>query len=86
MCEVRLSACSPPAQWGGLQFDKDVRKLLTLFSDLCQRTVRDKFVRLSQMATILQLERVSGSFVERAVCPLTPPDRSGARDCRVLGR
>lgn len=43
--------------WGGLQFDKDVRKLTAFFSAECRKSVRDKFARLTQMSSILQLER-----------------------------
>ncbi|KAI5061008.1 hypothetical protein GOP47_0023513 [Adiantum capillus-veneris] len=46
-------------QLGGLQLDRDARNLVSHFSSMTQRTVRDKFARLSQMATILNLEKVS---------------------------
>lgn len=46
-------------QLGGLQLDRDARTLVGHFSAMTQRTVRDKFARLTQMATILNLERVS---------------------------
>lgn len=45
-------------QLGGLQLDRDTRALVAGFTDLTQRTVRDKFARLSQMATVLSLEEV----------------------------
>eukprot|EP00250_Pteridium_aquilinum_P033733 c6169_g1_i1 orf=150-2504(+) len=45
-------------QLGGLQLDRDARSLVAHFSSMTQRTVRDKFARLSQMATILNLEKV----------------------------
>eukprot|EP01113_Clastostelium_recurvatum_P041791 TRINITY_DN6696_c0_g1_i1.p1 TRINITY_DN6696_c0_g1~~TRINITY_DN6696_c0_g1_i1.p1 ORF type:complete len:751 (-),score=209.79 TRINITY_DN6696_c0_g1_i1:29-2281(-) len=45
------------SQFGALQFDKDVRALLQYFSSITQRPVRDKFTRLSQMASLLSLER-----------------------------
>jgi len=44
---------------GGLQFDKELRGLVGYLSSVTTWTVRDKFARLSQMATILNLERVS---------------------------
>merc|ERR1719239_1260902 len=44
---------------GGLQFDKELRVLVGYLSSVTTWTVRDKFARLSQMATILNLERVS---------------------------
>lgn len=47
------------SQLGGLQLDRDVRALVSHFSGMTQRTVRDKFARLTQMATILNLEKVS---------------------------
>ena len=46
-------------QLGGLQLDRDARTLVGHFSSMTQRTVRDKFARLTQMATILKLEKVS---------------------------
>ncbi|KAE9598059.1 hypothetical protein Lal_00003977 [Lupinus albus] len=46
-------------QLGGLQLDKDTRTLVSHFSVMTQRTVRDKFARLTQMATILNLEKES---------------------------
>ncbi|KAH1259618.1 Conserved oligomeric Golgi complex subunit 4 [Glycine max] len=47
------------SQLGGLQLDRDARALVSHFSAMTQRTVRDKFARLTQMATILNLEKVS---------------------------
>ncbi|KDP28412.1 hypothetical protein JCGZ_14183 [Jatropha curcas] len=47
------------SQLGGLQLDRDIRALVSHFSSMTQRTVRDKFARLTQMATILNLEKVS---------------------------
>ncbi|KAL3333189.1 hypothetical protein AABB24_033321 [Solanum stoloniferum] len=47
------------SQLGGLQLDRDIRALVSYFSNMTQRTVRDKFARLTQMATILNLEKVS---------------------------
>lgn len=47
------------SQLGGLQLDRDTRALVSHFSIMTQRTVRDKFARLTQMATILNLEKVS---------------------------
>lgn len=44
---------------GGLQFDKELRSLVTYLSSVTSWTIRDKFARLTQMATILNLERVS---------------------------
>ncbi|EPS69058.1 hypothetical protein M569_05707, partial [Genlisea aurea] len=47
------------SQLGGLQLDRDTRALVSQFSNMTQRTIRDKFSRLTQMATILNLEKVS---------------------------
>lgn len=44
---------------GGLQFDKELRSLLAYLTTITTWTIRDKFARLSQMATILNLERVN---------------------------
>ncbi|KAI8790986.1 conserved oligomeric Golgi complex subunit 4 [Biomphalaria glabrata] len=44
---------------GGLQFDKELRALVGYLSSVTTWTVRDKFSRLMQMATILNLEKVS---------------------------
>ncbi|CAH1779240.1 unnamed protein product [Owenia fusiformis] len=44
---------------GGLQFDKDLRSLVGYLTSVTTWTIRDKFARLTQMATILNLERVS---------------------------
>ncbi|XP_048402250.2 conserved oligomeric Golgi complex subunit 4 isoform X3 [Stegostoma tigrinum] len=44
---------------GGLQFDKELRSLIAYLTSVITWTIRDKFARLSQMATILNLERVT---------------------------
>ena len=44
-------------QLGGLQLDRDTRTLVGHFSAMTTRTVRDKFARLTQMATVLNLEK-----------------------------
>ncbi|WAR13627.1 COG4-like protein [Mya arenaria] len=43
---------------GGLQFDKELRQLTGYLTSVTTWTIRDKFARLTQMATILNLERV----------------------------
>ena len=43
---------------GGLQFDKELRSLIQYLTSITEWTVRDKFARLSQVATILNLEKV----------------------------
>ncbi|KAM6942775.1 conserved oligomeric Golgi complex subunit 4 [Xenentodon cancila] len=44
---------------GGLQFDKELRSLVAYLTTMTTWTIRDKFARLTQMATILNLERVT---------------------------
>uniref|UniRef100_UPI00398E7DF9 conserved oligomeric Golgi complex subunit 4 isoform X2 n=1 Tax=Pristiophorus japonicus TaxID=55135 RepID=UPI00398E7DF9 len=44
---------------GGLQFDKELRSLIAYLTSVITWTIRDKFARLSQMATVLNLERVT---------------------------
>ncbi|KAI0235623.1 Conserved oligomeric Golgi complex subunit 4 [Lamellibrachia satsuma] len=44
---------------GGLQFDKELRSLIGYLTSVTTWTIRDRFARLTQMATILNLERVS---------------------------
>ncbi|OCT84665.1 conserved oligomeric Golgi complex subunit 4 [Xenopus laevis] len=44
---------------GGLQFDKELRSLIAYLTTVTTWTIRDKFARLTQMATILNLERVT---------------------------
>lgn len=43
---------------GGLQFDKELRSLVGYLTAITQWTVRDKFARLTQIATVLNMERV----------------------------
>eukprot|EP00210_Caulerpa_lentillifera_P000479 g462.t1 len=45
-------------QLGGLQLDRDVRLLVTRFSEMTQSAVRERFSRLTQMGTILCFESV----------------------------
>jgi hypothetical protein len=47
------------SMWGGLLLDKDVRQLLAYFSSSTALSLRDKFSRLIQIATLLQIERPS---------------------------
>ncbi|KAK3594356.1 hypothetical protein CHS0354_031735 [Potamilus streckersoni] len=44
---------------GGLQFDKELRVLVAYLTTVTTWTIRDKFARLTQMATILNLEKVN---------------------------
>ena len=50
-------------QLGGLQFDKELRALASYLTSVTTWTIRDKFARLTQMATILNLERVFIGFL-----------------------
>jgi len=45
-------------QLGGLLFDKELRALLGYLANVTTWTIRDKFARLTQMATILNLDQV----------------------------
>jgi hypothetical protein len=44
---------------GGLQFDKEVRVLMTYLTNATSLPIRDKFQRLTQIATLLSLEKVN---------------------------
>ena len=46
-------------QLGGLQLDRNIRDLVTSLADLTQRSVRDKFARLTQVATLLSCESMA---------------------------
>lgn len=46
-------------QLGGLQLDRNIRTMISTLSDVTQRSIREKFTKLSQMATLLSLETVS---------------------------
>jgi len=46
-------------QLGGLQLDKELRVLQNYFASITQKTVRDKFARVTQMAALLYLEKVA---------------------------
>lgn len=58
--QLRVQLCFATLfpQLGGLQFDKELRSLIAYLTTVTTWTIRDKFARLSQMATILNLERV----------------------------
>ena len=56
---VILYWCPSCLQLGGLQFDKELRSLVGYLTSVTTWTIRDRFARLTQMATILNLERVS---------------------------
>eukprot|EP00096_Caligus_rogercresseyi_P000511 TRINITY_DN10984_c0_g1_i1.p1 TRINITY_DN10984_c0_g1~~TRINITY_DN10984_c0_g1_i1.p1 ORF type:complete len:746 (-),score=240.52 TRINITY_DN10984_c0_g1_i1:1-2100(-) len=44
---------------GGLQFDREVRSLVSFLTSVTTWTIRDKFARLNQIATILNIEELS---------------------------
>jgi conserved oligomeric Golgi complex subunit 4 len=44
---------------GGLQLDRDIRDLVSSLAEVTQRSVRDKFARLSQVATLLSCESMA---------------------------
>lgn len=50
-------------QLGGLQFDKEVRSLIQYLTNITEWTVRDKFARVTQIATILNLEKVPNKYL-----------------------
>ncbi|CAF0916497.1 unnamed protein product [Rotaria sordida] len=45
-------------RFGGLQFDKEVRGLMTYLTNATSLPIRDKFQRLTQIATLLSLEKL----------------------------
>lgn len=47
---------------GGLQFDKELRVLVGYLTSVTTWTIRDKFARLTQMATVLNLEKVGTMY------------------------
>lgn len=62
---TRLEACMHLKQFnqlGGLQLDRNIRAMVGPLSDFTQRTIRDQFSKLTQMATILSLESASEIF------------------------
>lgn len=54
-------------QLGGLQFDKEVRSSMTYLTNATSLPIRDKFQRLTQIATLLSLEKVQRKlkFIQR---------------------
>ena len=44
---------------GGLQMDKELRSLIGYLTSVTTWSVRDKFARLTQIATVLNLETVN---------------------------
>ena len=45
-------------QMGGLVLDKEIRTLVTYLSNATSWSIRDKFSRLTQIAVVLNLEKV----------------------------
>ena len=56
--EAFFSLSLSRSQLGGLQFDKEVRSLMTYLTNATSLPIRDKFQRLTQIATLLSLEKV----------------------------
>jgi hypothetical protein len=53
------TALNLPSQLGAVRFDRDMRAVTTyLFTQTAFGDVRDKFVRLQQIATLLNLDQV----------------------------
>jgi len=44
--------------WGGVQFEKDLRKVLNYLSSQTELSLREEFSRLTQIAALLQLEQL----------------------------
>jgi hypothetical protein len=60
---VRI-ALNPLSQLGAVRFDRDMRAVTTyLFTQTAFGDVRDKFVRLQQIATLLNLDQVGVSCI-----------------------
>ena len=57
---------------GGLQFDKEVRSLLSFLTSVTSWSIRDKFSRLQQMASILNIETLAEIEECTGVNKLTP--------------
>lgn len=49
-------------QLGGLQFDRELRMIIAYLTTVTTWTIRDKFARLTQIASILNLENVIIKF------------------------
>lgn len=44
---------------GGLLLDREIRSLVSFLTNVTTWSIRDKFIRLSQIATLLNLEHLS---------------------------
>ena len=49
-------------QYGGLQLDKEIRSLVNYLTALTTWSIREKFSRLTQIATLLSLEKLEELF------------------------
>ena len=49
---------------GGLQFDRELRSLVNFLTGVTSQTVRDRFARLHQMNTVLNLEEPNEVFYD----------------------
>ena len=72
-------------QLGGLQLDKDVRSIVIGLSELCGTSLRDKFGRLGQLATVLGVESAgeAADLLRDELLSLSPLDVRSALMQRV---
>jgi hypothetical protein len=69
-----------------LQFDKDVRKIVSFFTDSSKRSIRELFLRLTQIGAVLQLESVSEMldyWTDSEVWVLSADEVKQVMHCRV---
>lgn len=75
--EVKIREKQEVSLWGGLQIDQDIRSLMTFFISLCESVpVRNRFKKLSQIASLLALENVKElkDFYSQQKWELSPDD------------
>ena len=76
---ARMEACVAQkqfSQFGGLQLEKDIRSLVIGLSELTNVSMRDKFSRLQQIATVLGVETAdeAADLIGDALLSLTTLD------------
>lgn len=76
---TRMEACVAQKQFsqlGGLQLEKDIRSLVIGLSELTNTSMRDKFTRLQQIATVLGVETAdeAADLIGDALLSLTSLD------------
>jgi hypothetical protein len=69
-----------------LQLDKEVRGLVSQTSSLTERTVRDKFARLSHVSTALNLDSPAEILYNRGDNPRTKNRRLTGREVKQVLR